>query len=550
MIRPTDSFVPSGLVPSTPVSSSGSPLKFVERRKGRQLFMSNREDKDEAAVEEEVRLKILDSRRKQVRTALKAAESLRNFRLSKGFVPELDENGKPLQSDGKLAVSLTAFVVAGGAVALRVGGRAALVSAVGLDFVTDNPELKQNLDQILTYADTMDPLTKGAAFVAAWTAVKVFCVDFAGVALALASGILFGGVLQGALASAGAATIGSCVAFSLAKLDTPVRKKSLELLDEYPSLRGIEKVVARDGLKAILTLRLAPVLPIPIGMYNYIYGVTKVPVFDFAGGIFLGSLKPYLLDSYLGFFGKSVVDGSISAETSWQDIILLVALGVSVLIGVFASQLAAETWESVLEEVEAEKAEAEGLDPDEVDDDDGIVREVAGVQLPQWIVGFQLALQQGSDRVNELILDEFEAQVWNYTKEEPPPADIDPAYADTSPEVVGANKGIDYVGGLCDGLVLTPSLFSVFLKYSDPLYNEEEDEQIAKRIRLDPSIWLPQQYTSDAATSASSEPTATVPSIVDEKEQLSQKTLLSRLDDLESRAKRRLDLVNERLEDL
>lgn len=102
--------------------------------------------------------------------------------------------------------------------------------------------------------------------------------------------------MQGAVASAAAATIGSFVAFTLAKLDSPVRKKALEVLDEYPSLRGIEKVVSRDGLKAILTLRLAPVLPIPIGLYNYIYGVTDVPVLDFAGGIFLGSLKPYLLD--------------------------------------------------------------------------------------------------------------------------------------------------------------------------------------------------------------------------------------------------------------
>lgn len=55
-------------------------------------------------------------------------------------------------------------------------------------------------------------------------------------------------------------------------------------------------MVAKDGLKAILTLRLAPVLPIPIGLYNYVYGVTNVPYLDFAGGIFLGSLKPYLLD--------------------------------------------------------------------------------------------------------------------------------------------------------------------------------------------------------------------------------------------------------------
>ena len=147
------------------------------------LFVNNDKEKELAAEEEEVRVKILGDRRKQIRSSLKAAESLRNFRIDKGYVPELGEDGKPIKSDGKVAVTLTAFMVAGGAVALRIGGRAALISGLGLNFVTDNPELKENLDQILLYSDNMDPLTKAAAFVAAWTAVKVFCVDFAGVAL-------------------------------------------------------------------------------------------------------------------------------------------------------------------------------------------------------------------------------------------------------------------------------------------------------------------------------------------------------------------------------
>jgi len=179
---------------------------------------------------------------------------------------------------------LLAFVVAGGAVLLRVGGRAALVSALGLDFATENPELRDGLDSVLNYAATIGTESELALFVLAWTAVKVLCFDAGGVILALASGILFGGVIQGAVVSAFSATVGSSVAFGLAKLDTPVRKKALEVVEEYPSLRGIEKVVAKDGIKAILTLRLAPVLPIPIGMYNYVYGVTNIPFIDFAGG--------------------------------------------------------------------------------------------------------------------------------------------------------------------------------------------------------------------------------------------------------------------------
>lgn len=443
------------------------------------LFDNGDGKKDEATIEEEARLKIYESRRGQIRSALKSAEAIRHLRLQNGWVPELDEEGKPIKSDSKFALTATAFVVAAGAIALRIGGRAALVSAVGLDFLTGNPELQNQMNQVLSFSESVDPLLRLALFSLAWTTIKVLCFDAGGVVLALSSGILFGGVLQGAIVSAFGATVGSSVAFGLAKLDTPVRKKALEIVEENPSLKGIERVVAEDGLKAILTLRLAPVLPIPIGLYNYVYGVTNVPYFDFAGGIFLGSLKPYLLDSYLGYFGKELVDGTAGADGGLQDVLLLVALGFSVLIGVFASQLAGETWEAVIQEEEEAKKKKELEERQESDDDsdkDGIVREVFGTALPQWMVGFQLALREADERINTLILQELDAQVWNYTDsrgDNPIPRDLDPAYIPGSPEITGSYKGIDMGGLTCDGIVLSPNLFGIFFKLADPLYDKE-----------------------------------------------------------------------------
>ncbi|KAL7547616.1 hypothetical protein ACHAWF_010901 [Thalassiosira exigua] len=462
------------------------PAATTSRRRPRPTpsrLRARSDDEELRRVQEESRLKILGDRRKTIRTALKSAEGTKNFRAANGYVPDLDpETGKPIKSDAQSALTLTAFVVAGGAVLLRVGGRAALVSAVGLDFVTENPELKDGLDSVLAYAGGMGTGGELALFVLAWTAVKVFCFDAGGVVLALASGILFGGVWQGAVTSAFGATVGSSVAFGMAKLDTPVRKKALEVVEEYPSLRGIEKVVAKDGLKAILTLRLAPVLPIPIGFYNYVYGVTNVPFLQFAGGIFLGSLKPYLLDSYLGVFGKQVVDGT-AGEGGLQDALLLIALGVSVLIGVFASQLANETWESINEEIEIEKAEQTAAN-DRGEGDDGVTREFMGMQLPQWIVGFQLSLQVADERVNAMIEEEYNAKVWNYTSEEiETSSDVDdPATQPESPEVVDANKGFDFGASLCDGLVLSPALFGAYLKYADPLYEEDDNESASQKI--------------------------------------------------------------------
>jgi len=200
-------------------------------------------------------------------------------------------------------------------------------------------------------------------------------------------------------------------------------------------------------------------------------GVTNVPYLDFAGGIFLGSLKPYLLDSYLGVFGKQLVDGT-AGESGMQDALLLIALGVSVLIGVFASQLANETWESINEEVELEKkAAAEKEDTA----GDGVMRQIMGMDLPQWIIGFQLSLQAADERVGGMIVEEYNAKVWNYTQEELElDPIINPAAQSFSPEVANANKGFDFPASICDGLVLSPNLLSAYFRYADPLYNEEE----------------------------------------------------------------------------
>ena len=396
-----------------------------------------------------------------------------------GLVPELGEDGKPVSSTSKEAVTFTAFAVAAGAIALRIGGRAALMSAVGLDFANDNPELKNQLESVIAYSDSVDGSLRIGLFILAWTGIKVFCFDAGGIVLALSSGILFGGVLQGAFVSALGATVGSVVCFSLAKLDTPIRKKALEVVEEYPSLRGIEKVVAKDGFKAILTLRLAPVLPIPLGLYNYVYGVTNVPFLDFCAGIFLGSLKPYLLDSYLGYFGKTVIDGSGAQDGSnIQDFLLLGALGFSVLIGVFASQLAGETWDTVLKEVEEERLAKLAELGEEAVVEDELVRKAFGIELPNWAVQLQIQFRAADERMRDLVDSEIDAKVWNYTKTEIP-MEQDPAIDLDSPEVQGFMTGFDLGASVCDGLVLSPILLDLYTKFGDPYYNEEEE--IAKR---------------------------------------------------------------------
>eukprot|EP00873_Tetraselmis_striata_P012783 jgi/Tetstr1/433047/TSEL_022382.t2 len=253
------------------------------------------------------------------------------------------------KEDMRTAVATTAFAVATGATVLRVGGRAALLSVAGLDFMQDSG-LRDQVDQALTYADELGPW-KVAAFAGAWCVTKVACLDALGVVLAVSSGILFGGVVQGGAASAACATLGSAVAFGLGR--TVLRDRVAPEVEKRAALRAVERAVSNDGFKTVLTLRLAPLLPIPLGMYSYVYGAsTALALPEFLGGTFVASLKPYTLDAYLGVFAKSVVDG----DPGDNDAVLLATFAAVVLIGTLASQVATRTWEEVQDELKAEKA--------------------------------------------------------------------------------------------------------------------------------------------------------------------------------------------------
>ena len=91
-----------------------------------------------------------------------------------------------------------------------------------------------------------------------------------------------------------------------------LREKSEIEIARRPAYRAVDRACAKEGFKTVFTLRLSPLLPIPIGAYNYLYGATSVSPLDFFAGISLGSVKPYLLDSYLG--EKKKIDERIEKE--------------------------------------------------------------------------------------------------------------------------------------------------------------------------------------------------------------------------------------------
>lgn len=264
----------------------------------------------------------------------------------------------------------------------------------------------------------------------------------------------------------------------------------------------------------------------------------------------------------MGYFGKSIVDGSAAAQqaeggSSLQDYALIGVLGLSVLIGVFASQLASETWDAILKEQEEEekKLQAENGVNDDDTDNNSLITEIFGFELPEWLIGFQYGLQDADERVETLCLQEYDAKVWNYTdakvflgmeisKGNSVPDNLNPALVDpTSPEITGRYKGFDFGATTCDGLVLSPILFTYFLKFADPLFDEKLFDK--ERVQEQESKVVA-SISASVVTSEEIEISATSPSSTESiKEEA-----LTQLQELKDETKKRLDDIDKRMNQL
>lgn len=302
-----------------------------------------------------LRTTVWENRRAVARFGVGCAEQLAKLRAQLSLEELQTEEERKLSREAQKEeqtnqLATLAFVAAASAVLIRVAGRSAVLNLLGLDALQD-PEVKDALEGVLSTADSMDPALKFLFVLLAWAVAKVFLLDFVTFPLAVADGVLFGGVLQGTLVSCICATLGSSIAFFLSR--TLLFEKTRTRMDTSPGLRAVENAVAGEGAKAVFTLRLAPVLPLPIGGYAYIYGITRLQWQDFALGTFVGSAKPYFLDAYLGTFIKEGVVQPDAGGGALADAVLFLTLVATVATGTFASELAVRSFSELNTEIEA-----------------------------------------------------------------------------------------------------------------------------------------------------------------------------------------------------
>jgi len=230
---------------------------------------------------------------------------------------------------------------------IRYGGRAALLNLLGLDFIVD-ASIKEQIDSFVNFFDSLGFESKIIYFQLGWIVAKLSCIDTISIGLAFSSGILFHGLLPGTLASVGCGTVASIIGFYIGR--TFLKSNFQNKIKTVPSLRAVANSITKNSFQTVFALRLSPILPLPIGAYNYLYGATDIKLLPFICGSALGSVKPMVFDSYLGLFGKSILD----KDAGSNDYVLLGAIFAVLLAGTFATQIVSSTIEEIKRETALE----------------------------------------------------------------------------------------------------------------------------------------------------------------------------------------------------
>ena len=149
---------------------------------------------------------------------------------------------------------------------------------------------------------------KEAAFVALYVAG---CVAFIpGSALTLGAGAAFG-LWKGFVLVSIASTLGACAAMLVGRyfLRDWVSRK----LERFPVFGAVRRAVAAEGWKVVGLTRLSPVLPFTL--LNYAYGLTDVPLGEYALASWIGMMPGTLLFVYLGAAAGEAARGGTHARS-------------------------------------------------------------------------------------------------------------------------------------------------------------------------------------------------------------------------------------------
>jgi uncharacterized membrane protein YdjX (TVP38/TMEM64 family)/rhodanese-related sulfurtransferase len=173
----------------------------------------------------------------------------------------------------------------------------ALVAAIGLAFLFRDRLDPAALEAWVAGAGAAGPLL----FIVIYALATVLFLP--GAALTLVGGALFGPV-AGTLYNLTGATIGAVVAFLAARHLAAdwVRQRA------GPRLDGIMNGVETEGWRFVAFTRLVPLFP--FNLLNYVLGLTRIPLAQYALASVLFMLPGAIVYTYLGYAGREALAGS------------------------------------------------------------------------------------------------------------------------------------------------------------------------------------------------------------------------------------------------
>jgi uncharacterized membrane protein YdjX (TVP38/TMEM64 family) len=166
----------------------------------------------------------------------------------------------------------------------------------------------------------------------------VACLTFfPGFILTMGAGILWG-VLEGTLYVSIGATIGAACAFLISRY--LARRWVLKKFARNPNFRAIDDAVESEGWKIVGLIRLSPVFPfIPM---NFVFGLTKIPFWQFFFATWIGILPVVTLFAYLGrLLGDIAALGTqpiAEGKTKW--LVSGIGIGTTVVVSLFIARIA------------------------------------------------------------------------------------------------------------------------------------------------------------------------------------------------------------------
>jgi uncharacterized membrane protein YdjX (TVP38/TMEM64 family) len=126
---------------------------------------------------------------------------------------------------------------------------------------------------------------------------------FPGLPLTLGAGFLYGAVI-GTLVVSPASVAGASLAFLIARY--LARDWVTRRLKKYPQAAALDRAIEKNGFKAVVLLRLQPVLPFNI--LNYALGLTSIRLRDYMLASWIGMFPATVLYVYLGSVMNDISD--------------------------------------------------------------------------------------------------------------------------------------------------------------------------------------------------------------------------------------------------